>query len=832
MSAATEPNKPNDRLSLASERCTPVSRRGRSLLESLAAFTIGAVLMHVAYGSTANPAGGEVGVPGHDSFYHIRMAAMLPEHGLVKHFPWLRYAYFTDEGDAFVSHHYGFHFLLLPFVKLSNWLMGSELAGGRWAMIVCFGLVALLFDRLMQSLGVRRRWLWLLLFAFLPYQFFTRHAFVRAISSSLVFMLLILLFLFRRRPLATALASAGYVHLYLGGVLFAPIMVGCFACSHVIGPRRERVFPWRLVLFAAAGWAVGILAHPYREGIASFLKLQVFGTGLSPDISVGREWNSYEGVWFFAQMCGVLLIVWTVTAALRMRIGPTLNAHEWTLLLLSLCFLALTLKARRFIEYWPIFSLLSAATLVEPLLRRREAVDADDELEGSGTPSIRGTESARTESGGAVAGHVLRAFPWMTGLMGVLLVAGVAWSAHEFLAGRTGGTVPAVSYWSMAVLGSAFSLLAWLETKPNHSHGSALPGRSVRRGVMGFSMRRATAPAVGLAAFAVAAGLGAGQWHRIQKDGRCRYDLPAVRALMDFLRGRSEADSVVFTDDWDVFPIFFFHNAHNRYVVGLDPKFTHHRRPDLWERYVKITRGEVPAHVSYQEKDEHGELVRRNVVVRLEDIRDVFGARFVVTDRDHKGLASRLAAAPQFAELVYPTDSQSESRDAPYLAFRIRSTDEGVGVDEATGPCAPESDCRFLADLIPTAVEQEWGTLRLNTAVGGGVQLLGGRTHDRGLGTHARSRIEFEIPAGFERFDAVVGLDQAAGGQGSVIVSVQLDEREVYRSPRLSQDSPPIPVRVNLKGARTLILHADPTEDGNAFDHVDWADARFERIKP
>ena len=92
----------------ASLRTSRSVRRG-----SLIAFLLGVAAMTYVQWSTYEPAG-------RDSFYHIKMAALLPEHGLVKTFPWLEFTYFTDEGDAFVSHHYGFHAMLVPFVKLSQ----------------------------------------------------------------------------------------------------------------------------------------------------------------------------------------------------------------------------------------------------------------------------------------------------------------------------------------------------------------------------------------------------------------------------------------------------------------------------------------------------------------------------------------------------------------------------------------------------------------------------------------------------------------------------------------------------------------------------------------
>ena len=56
------------------------------------------------------------------------------------------------------------------------------------------------------------------------------------------------------------------------------------------------------------GWILGVVSYPYAGGIFEFLRLQVFGSGLSPDIEVGREWKPYSDAWFLVTMAGTLFI--------------------------------------------------------------------------------------------------------------------------------------------------------------------------------------------------------------------------------------------------------------------------------------------------------------------------------------------------------------------------------------------------------------------------------------------------------------------------------------------------------------------------------------------
>ena len=537
-----------------------LAAKKRRWLTSVAVFASGVAVVCAVYGT-------DDGMPGHDSFYHTKMAALLPEQGLLRTFPWLRFTWFTDEGNAFVSHHYGFHLLLAPMVHLSKALTGDYLPGARWTMCLMMGLTFLLLDRLLLLAGVRWRLIWLLLFVLMPHQFFIRHAYVRAIGPSLLCMLAITWALFARRHALAAVLIAVYIHIYLGGVVYAPVLVMLYVASVFVcgGDDRDR---WRrMVAWTVAGWVIGLVTHPYAGGMWDFLRMQIFGTGLSPDIEVGREWKPYANLWWFAQMSAAVLITWGVALCLRLRSGGAIDARSMTLLLAHFLFLALTCKARRFVEYWPVFALLSSAYLAGPI--------------------VEGFAERLTCRPDAMAAGLRRARRVITGTLLIVIVGLLVWSPL---------------------------------------------------------------------------------WREIRRSVVCGYDLPAVRAAMEFLAKASEPGDVVFTDDWDVFPVYFYHNHHNHYIVGLDPKFTHQRRPDLWARYVKISRGQAPATVDVTMPDGADEKIH----VTLDDIRDQFQAKFVITDSDHKALAARLASRDDLAELIYPAANYRETRNAPYLIFKVR----------------------------------------------------------------------------------------------------------------------------------------------------------------
>lgn len=135
----------------------------------------------------------------------------------------------------------------------------------------------------------------------------------------------------------------------------------------------------------------------------------------------------------------------------------------------------------------------------------------------------------------------------------------------------------------------------------------------------------------------------------------------------------------------------------------------------------------------------------------------------------------------------------------------------------------------YLSALTPVSARQGWRTLSMDESVSGGQIHLGRRLYLHGLGTHAPSQIVYAVPPGCSEFRALVGVDAATRGRGSVAVSVIVDGELVVREVRLDGRSEPLDVAVPLADARRIELIADPTSDGRRSDHVSWALARFVR---
>jgi NPCBM/NEW2 domain len=143
----------------------------------------------------------------------------------------------------------------------------------------------------------------------------------------------------------------------------------------------------------------------------------------------------------------------------------------------------------------------------------------------------------------------------------------------------------------------------------------------------------------------------------------------------------------------------------------------------------------------------------------------------------------------------------------------------------------------YLSDLKPTKVEQaaflgvtwSWGAdrtvrgeaLRVMTALGESIA-------DKGLSTHPRTTLTYDLGGKYQRFEALVGLDPSAAIRSKVSVRVLVDGKE-QTLPALQalSDGKAVEVRVDVRGAKELVLVTDFGPAGGVGGDVNWADARL-----
>jgi hypothetical protein len=151
-------------------------------------------------------------------------------------------------------------------------------------------------------------------------------------------------------------------------------------------------------------------------------------------------------------------------------------------------------------------------------------------------------------------------------------------------------------------------------------------------------------------------------------------------------------------------------------------------------------------------------------------------------------------------------------------------------------PVPPQPEVRLTA-IKPVQASVGWGQLGLGKSVSGKPLRIGGRTYEDGLGVHAVSRLVFQRKPEFQRFVAVVGLDEAIreNNRSSLVAKVVADcgrkseLQTLAASPVLAFGKCEhwhFDVALPADCQRVCLL-IDDAGDGINSDHADWVDAGF-----
>jgi hypothetical protein len=140
----------------------------------------------------------------------------------------------------------------------------------------------------------------------------------------------------------------------------------------------------------------------------------------------------------------------------------------------------------------------------------------------------------------------------------------------------------------------------------------------------------------------------------------------------------------------------------------------------------------------------------------------------------------------------------------------------------------------YLSDLKPSEARQTpyldgARPFKSDLSVSGRPLRIGGRTFRRGLGTHSKTDLTYTLDGGYGSFEAVLGIDDTVGAQGSVVYRVFGDEKLLFESPVLRGGDVPIEMKVDVKRVLILRLEVDYADGGDVADHANWGDARLLR---
>jgi len=141
------------------------------------------------------------------------------------------------------------------------------------------------------------------------------------------------------------------------------------------------------------------------------------------------------------------------------------------------------------------------------------------------------------------------------------------------------------------------------------------------------------------------------------------------------------------------------------------------------------------------------------------------------------------------------------------------------------GPATADLTLREPAHVAAIPFVSRAPRLQVNRNVRGGWLALGGRTLPRGFGMTSGMAATFALAAEDREFLATIGLDDAVGDAGSVVFTVDVDDRRLFTSPVLTGRDAPLQVGpLDVAGGRRLTLSVEFGEFGHVQDVADWCD--------
>lgn len=444
-----------------------------------------------------------------DSFYHAKMAEVLNKQGAITEFPWLSA---TILKYNFVDHHFLYHIILIPFT-----IFFSPLIGLKIFTILFAALTIVTIFWFLNRLKIKGAFLYvLLLLTVNPFIFRLNLAKASALAIALLFVIIYLLF--NRRYLSLILVSCLYVWLYGGWpiIVMLAVLYGVVnwfwllwqrgSLLSKIGKPKINRRSLLILISVLLGVGAGLFFSPYFPINLKFYWQQSFKIAVvnyQYIIDVGGEWYPYQLLDLFLAAAPFFLLL-IIALAIFVNTFQKQSMNSWFFLALTFIFFALTLKSRRYVEYFIPVGVIFSAISLSPFW---------DQFKNK----LIKLSSRR-----------------FTLLMPLIII---------------------------------------LIFSPVFIRDLKLIKDSYRQG------------------FAFDKFYQASSW----------------------LKENSEAGDIVFHSDWDEFPILFFHNDHNYYLVGLDPTFMYEYDKNLYQDWVNITRGEQAENI-------------------YPIIKDVFGAKYVFVD--------------------------------------------------------------------------------------------------------------------------------------------------------------------------------------------------------
>ncbi len=162
--------------------------------------------------------------------------------------------------------------------------------------------------------------------------------------------------------------------------------------------------------------------------------------------------------------------------------------------------------------------------------------------------------------------------------------------------------------------------------------------------------------------------------------------------------------------------------------------------------------------------------------------------------------------------------------------FRIssckRTAEEIKASAEGAGRANPASGLVFLTDHQPTSARQAWGKAGVDGRYPYELRVplvMDGKIYPRGVGTEGDAKMVFDVPDGFDRLVATIGLSDFGAGPANAVVRVTGGDRTLLEKHPAAAGKPGR-VTIPLEGAKQIELISEGGDRHGLGAWVDWGE--------
>jgi hypothetical protein len=302
-------------------------------------------------------------IVGNDGYYHIKMGYLIRQEGLTPDFDALPYTILNS--DAYYDHHLLFHLYLALFAPVDPTVDGGEALtrGAKIATVILPAMAVVAVWWLLRGQQVPYSAIWAVALFAVSEAFLYRMSMARAQSGALIFLVLALHWSLTGRY--RWLAPLGFVFVWFYNAFpLLWIIAGVYIAAVWL---LERHIPWQAIAYPTIGIVLGLIINPYFPENLTFIAGHILPKVGESAVPVGNEWSPYR-TWTLVQNSGFALAAFLLGVLAIAWRQERIDRGSLVALGLVVVFGFALFKSRRFVEYFPPFSLIFLALTTAPLV--------------------------------------------------------------------------------------------------------------------------------------------------------------------------------------------------------------------------------------------------------------------------------------------------------------------------------------------------------------------------------------------------------------------------------------------------------------------------------